>query len=115
MAGRISDDIKGSRMFMYGAGRTDEELSRPSIGIASTWTEHFPGHNHLDRIAKAVADGVYMGGGTPCTFGTTSTWPKTERKTDKLSQIRFWIFALYSKECESIGVAKANAGEDTLK
>lgn len=70
MAGRISDDIKGSRMFMYGAGRTDEELSRPYIGIASTWTEHFPGHNHLDRIAKAVADGVYMGGGTPCTFGT---------------------------------------------
>lgn len=70
MAGRISDELSGSKMFLYGAGRIDEEIERPYIGICSTWTEHFPGHNHLDKLAKAVADGVYMGGGTPCIFGT---------------------------------------------
>ena len=70
MAGRISDELLGSKMFLYGAGRIDEEIERPYVGICSTWTEHFPGHNHLDKIAKAVSDGVYMAGGTPCIFGT---------------------------------------------
>lgn len=66
-----SDDIReSSKKFFYGAGRTDEEMKRPYIGIASTWTDHFPGHNQLNLIAEAVAKGVYMGGGTPCTFGT---------------------------------------------
>lgn len=70
MAGRISDDIAGSKMFLYAAGRTDEEIARPYIGICSTWTQHFPGHNHLDKLAEAVSAGVYMAGGTPCIFGT---------------------------------------------
>ena len=70
MAGRISDELLGSKMFLYGAGRIDEEIERPYVGICSTWTEHFPGHNHLDKLAKAVSDGVYMAGGTPCIFGT---------------------------------------------
>lgn len=66
-----SDDIReASKRYIYGSGRNDEEMRRPYIGIASTWTDHFPGHNHLNLIADAVAKGVYMGGGTPCTFGT---------------------------------------------
>ena len=62
MAGRISDELLGSKMFLYGAGRIDEEIERPYVGICSTWTEHFPGHNHLDKLAKAVSDGVYRKG-----------------------------------------------------
>lgn len=66
-----SDDIKNpSKTFFNATGRISEELDRPYIGIASTWTEHFPGHSHLNIIADAVSKGVYIGGGTPCIFGT---------------------------------------------
>ncbi len=58
------------RTFSYAAGRTDEEMKRPYIGIANTWTNHFPGHAHLNQITQAVEQGVYMGGGTPAIFGT---------------------------------------------
>ena len=36
MAGRISDELLGSKMFLYGAGRIDEEIERPYVGICST-------------------------------------------------------------------------------
>lgn len=58
------------KTFPYAAGRTDEEMKRPYIGIANTWTNHFPGHVHLNQITQAVEQGVYMGGGTPAVFGT---------------------------------------------
>lgn len=49
---------------------TDEELSRPIIGIANSANELIPGHKHLGVIAQAVKDGVRMAGGTPMEFNT---------------------------------------------
>ena len=49
---------------------TDEELSRPIIGIANSASEVIPGHKHLRELAQAVKDGVHMAGGTPMEFNT---------------------------------------------
>lgn len=46
-------------------GYTEEELSRPLIGVVCAHSEIVPGHIHLDKIAEAVKAGVRMAGGTP--------------------------------------------------
>lgn len=53
------------RSLMKAMGYTDEELQRPLIGVVDSKSEIVPGHIHLDTIAKAVCEGVYMAGGTP--------------------------------------------------
>jgi len=58
------------RSLFKSMGYTDEELSRPLIGIANSANEIIPGHIHLNRIVEAVKAGVYMAGGTPIEFGT---------------------------------------------
>ena len=59
-----------TRSLLKGAGFTDEEIARPFIGIACSWTNAFPGHSHLDRLAQAVSLGVAAHGGTPMIFNT---------------------------------------------
>jgi dihydroxy-acid dehydratase len=58
------------RSLMKAMGYTDEEISRPLIGIAHAHNEIIPGHIHLDKILEAVKTGVRMAGGTPIAFGT---------------------------------------------
>ena len=69
-----SDQIKNgverapNRSLLYALGLTEEELSRPLIGIVSSHNEIVPGHMHLDKITQAVKDGVRLAGGTPIMF-----------------------------------------------
>lgn len=56
------------RSLMKALGLTDEEISRPFIGVVSAKNEIIPGHMHLDKIAEAVKAGVRMAGGTPIEF-----------------------------------------------
>jgi dihydroxy-acid dehydratase len=58
------------RSLMKAMGYTNEEISRPLIGIAHAHNEIIPGHIHLDKILAAVKTGVRMAGGTPIAFGT---------------------------------------------
>ena len=70
----FSDQIKKgvertpNRSLLYALGLTDEELSRPIVGIVSSHNEIVPGHMHLDKIAEAVKAGVRAAGGTPIMF-----------------------------------------------
>ncbi|NLU42556.1 MAG: dihydroxy-acid dehydratase [Firmicutes bacterium] len=57
------------RSLFRAMGYTDEELSRPLVGIANAASEVIPGHTHLDLVSEAVKAGVRMGGGTPIEFG----------------------------------------------
>ena len=43
-----------NRSLLYALGYTDEELSRPLIGVVSSYNEIVPGHMNLDKIAEAV-------------------------------------------------------------
>jgi len=58
------------RSLFKAMGYTDEELSRPIIGVASSANEVIPGHVHLDKVVEAVKAGIRMAGGTPMTFAT---------------------------------------------
>jgi dihydroxy-acid dehydratase len=53
-------------------GFTDEDLRRPLIGIANTWTEIGPCNFHLRRLAAMAKEGVRAAGGTPMEFNTVS-------------------------------------------
>jgi len=56
------------RSLFYAMGYTDEELSRPLVGVCCAKNEIIPGHIELDRIAEAVKAGIRMAGGTPVEF-----------------------------------------------
>lgn len=58
------------RSLFKAMGYTDEELSRPLIGVVNPYNEIIPGHIHLNTICQAVKDGIRMAGGTPVEFGT---------------------------------------------
>src|SRR5581483_3881106 len=53
-------------------GFTDEDLRKPIIGVANTWTEIGPCNMHLRELAAAVKRGVRQAGGTPMEFNTVS-------------------------------------------
>ena len=53
-------------------GLTGEDLSRPVIGLAQTWSEFNPCHRHLREVAEAVKRGVWQAGGLPLEFPTIS-------------------------------------------
>ncbi|MBQ3403109.1 MAG: dihydroxy-acid dehydratase [Synergistaceae bacterium] len=69
-----SDNIKAgvertpNVSLLYALGLTKEEISRPIIGVVSSFSEVVPGHMHLDKIAQAVKEGIYAAGGTPLMF-----------------------------------------------
>ncbi len=56
------------RSLFNALGLTEEELSKPLVGIVSSYNEIVPGHMNLDKIVEAVKLGVAMGGGTPIVF-----------------------------------------------
>ncbi len=56
------------RSLYHALGLTEEEMSRPLIGIVSSYNEIVPGHMNLDKITDAVKLGVAMAGGTPIMF-----------------------------------------------
>ncbi|HSR93387.1 MAG TPA: dihydroxy-acid dehydratase, partial [Solirubrobacterales bacterium] len=61
-----------ARAYMKGIGFDDEALSRPTIGIANTWTEAMPCNFHLRGLAEHVKEGVRAAGGTPMEFNTVA-------------------------------------------
>jgi dihydroxy-acid dehydratase len=61
-----------ARAMMKAVGFTDEDLSKPLIGIANTWTEIGPCNFHLRALAEHVKAGVRAAGGTPLEFNTVS-------------------------------------------
>jgi dihydroxy-acid dehydratase len=62
--------IRGA--YARGSGLTAEDLGRPIIGIAQTWSEFNPCHRHLREVAEAVKRGVWSAGGLPLEFPTIS-------------------------------------------
>lgn len=59
-----------ARAMFKAVGFGDEELRKPLVGIANTWTELGPCNFHLRELAEAVKQGVREAGGTPMEFNT---------------------------------------------
>jgi len=61
-----------ARAMLRAAGLTDDDFTRPLIGIANTWIEIGPCNYHLRELAVHVRDGIRAAGGTPLEFNTVS-------------------------------------------
>jgi dihydroxy-acid dehydratase len=58
------------RSLLRAVGLGDEDIRKPFIAVASSHVEIIPGHVHLDRVARLVADSVREAGGVPFIFNT---------------------------------------------
>jgi dihydroxy-acid dehydratase len=61
-----------SRSFAKSMGFSDEDLRKPVIGIAQTWSEFNNCHQHFKELAEAVKRGIWQAGGLPLEFPTIS-------------------------------------------
>jgi dihydroxy-acid dehydratase len=59
-----------ARAMLRAVGYTDADFERPSIGIASTWSNITPCNVHLDGLANAAAAGADSAGGKSRQFNT---------------------------------------------
>ncbi|HEU4500745.1 MAG TPA: dihydroxy-acid dehydratase [Nitrospira sp.] len=59
-----------ARAMLKAVGFTDEDLSRPLIGVANTWIEVMPCNFHLRRLSDRVKAGIRAAGGTPIEYNT---------------------------------------------
>ena len=70
----VTDGLEraAARGMLRAVGMGDEDFAKPQIGVASSWNEITPCNLSLDRLAKAVKNGVHAAGGYPLEFGTIS-------------------------------------------
>jgi dihydroxy-acid dehydratase len=61
-----------ARAMLRAVGLTDDDFTRPLVGIANTWIEIGPCNYHLRELAAHVKQGVREAGGTPLEFNTVS-------------------------------------------
>ncbi len=59
-----------ARAMFKATGLTDEDLAKPLVAIANTWTEAGPCNFHLRGLAEEIKAGVREAGGTPLEFNT---------------------------------------------
>ncbi len=59
-----------ARSYFRAVGFSKDDLHKPIIGIANTWTEVGPCNFHLRQVAEAVKEGIREAGGTPMEFNT---------------------------------------------
>ncbi len=58
-----------ARALLYATGLSREDLGKPFIGIASSFTDLIPGHVHMRALERAIEKGVHAGGGVSFIFG----------------------------------------------
>ena len=70
----VTDGLEATaaRGMLRAVGMDDDDFAKPQVGVASSWNEITPCNLSLDRLAKAVKDGVHAAGGYPLEFGTIS-------------------------------------------
>lgn len=70
----LSDTVKKglprmpNRCLLYATGLTKGDMSKPFIGVVSSFTDIIPGHVHMRALERAIEGGVYAGGGRPFIF-----------------------------------------------
>jgi len=61
-----------ARAYLHGIGFDADALSRPLVGVASTWIETMPCNFHLRALAARVKEGIRAAGGTPMELNTVA-------------------------------------------
>jgi dihydroxy-acid dehydratase len=65
-------DRSHARSMLKAIGFSDDDLKKPIIGIANTWTEIGPCNFHLRVLAARIKEGIRAAGGTPMEFNTVT-------------------------------------------
>src|SRR6202167_4248382 len=68
----VVDGVKQTpaRAMLRAVGFSDEDFTRPQIGIASTWADLTPCNMHIDVLARAAGAGADAAGGKSVLFNT---------------------------------------------
>jgi dihydroxy-acid dehydratase len=75
-------DRAAARGMLKAIGFDDNDLARPLIGVATTWTETMPCNYNQRRLAEHVKAGIRAAGGTPMEFSTISVSDGTSMGTE---------------------------------
>ncbi|HEY8370863.1 MAG TPA: dihydroxy-acid dehydratase [Thermodesulfobacteriota bacterium] len=65
-------DRAAARAMFKAIGFTDDDLSKPLVGVAHCWIEIAPCNFNHRAVAEKVKDGIRANGGTPIEFNTIS-------------------------------------------
>jgi dihydroxy-acid dehydratase len=63
-------DRAPARSYLKGMGFSEEDLTRPIIGVAHSWIETMPCNYNHRRLAERVKEGIREAGGTPMELNT---------------------------------------------
>ena len=66
----ITTSLPGARALWRAAGIKNEDLGKPIVAIANSFTQFVPGHVHLLEAGRLVAQAVEKSGGVPREFHT---------------------------------------------
>src|SRR5271154_854624 len=63
-------NMAGARALMRASGVAREDIGKPIIAVANSFTEFVPGHVHLREVGQVVADAIKAAGAVPREFNT---------------------------------------------
>ncbi len=63
-------NMAGARALLRATGVAREDIGKPIVAVANSFTEFVPGHVHLREVGQVVADAVHAAGAVPREFNT---------------------------------------------
>lgn len=99
------DEQAPSRAMLRGVGFTDEDFSRPQIGIASTWAMTTPCNMHVNKLAAEAAEGADGAGGKAVVFNTITISDGVSMGTPGMR------YSLVSREIIADSIEAVTSGE----
>ncbi|WP_351231813.1 dihydroxy-acid dehydratase [Streptomyces sp. NPDC002133] len=63
-------NMAGARALMRASGVASEDIGKPIIAVANSFTEFVPGHTHLAPVGRIVSDAIRAAGAVPREFNT---------------------------------------------
>src|ERR1035438_9676457 len=58
-------NMAGARALMRASGVAREDIGKPIVAVANSFTEFVPGHVHLREVGQVVAEAVHAAGAVP--------------------------------------------------
>jgi dihydroxy-acid dehydratase len=99
------DEQASSRAMLRAVGFTDEDFTRPQIGIASTWAMTTPCNMHINDLASEAATGADEAGGKGVIFNTMTISDGISMGTPGMR------YSLVSREIIADSIESVTAGE----
>jgi dihydroxy-acid dehydratase len=63
-------NMAGARALLRASGVANQDIGKPIIAVANSFTEFVPGHTHLAPVGRIVSDAILAAGAVPREFNT---------------------------------------------